>query len=144
VEHQDVYTATILEVFLSSAEVLEVDLSRPLTAATRDTLAAMLSGPFGILTAHNPQGRPTDAAENERRGARLDEELHRRQLHFIRVDGRSPDGLHRERGVAVPLPEAEVAELARHFDQEAYYWFDGKDFWLVDTRGAQAPLRLPG
>ena len=143
VEHQDVYTATILEVFHSGAELLEVDLSQPLTPTIRETLAGMLRGPFGILTAYNPQGRLTEAAENERRAARLDEKLARHRLQFVRVDGRSPDGSHRERGVAVHLDEAGVAELAREFDQEAYYWFDGKDFWLTDTRGAQAALRLP-
>lgn len=57
--------------------------------------------------------------------------------------GTSPDGPHRELGVAIELPTSHARSLAIQIPQSAFFWFDDDFLW---TRGAivdSAPLHSP-
>lgn len=125
------YLTAVLEIFPATGTSLVVDLARPVAPQQREALRALLGGPFAVVTACNPNGHTADAAENARRTAGLEAELTRRGCSFVRADGRSPDGAHRERGVAVAMSLTAARNLARTYQQEAYYWFDGDSFWLL-------------
>jgi hypothetical protein len=57
------------------------------------------------------------------------------------ADGVSPDGTHREDGLAVWVSEAEARSIAHDFDQLAYFWFDSHRVWMVCCDdGARVPL----
>jgi hypothetical protein len=137
------YLETVLEIFPPAGNPLVIDLRRPVAPGAREALSRLLGGTFAVVTACNPHGRPAEAAENERRTRALEGELRTRSVEFLRADGRSPDGVHRERGVAAPVAQPSARDLAVHFQQQAYYWFDGQAFWLVGALLETAPLRLP-
>ncbi|HET8655066.1 MAG TPA: DUF3293 domain-containing protein [Longimicrobiaceae bacterium] len=137
------YLATVLEIFPPAGAALSIDLRRPVAPGTAEALLALLGGPFAVVTACNPRGEVIEATENERRARALEAELRRRSVEFLRADGRSPDGSHRERGVAARLPRPSARDLAAHLQQQAYYWFDGAAFWLMGVLLETAPLRLP-
>jgi hypothetical protein len=110
--------------------------------------------PFAILTAENPGGEnaddepaPAEAARedarNERRTQTLEEDLDRRDIPWVRVDGVAPDGSYRERCVAAVMSRHDAADLARRFDQLALFWFDGSAFWLLPAEADEPPRRLP-
>jgi len=69
--------------------------------------------------------------------------LETRQQHFVRVDGVSPDGSHREHSVALLVDRDDAVHLAREFDQLAIFWYDGDEFWLYPALLDRTPLRLP-
>jgi hypothetical protein len=139
----DSYYRTRLELLEDRSMV--VDLARPISAGTFASLLALGVGPtFAVLTACNPRGRLVNVAENIRLLGLLVEELYLLGLASVPTDGVSPDGLHREVGVAVSLDDKEAAaELARKYGQSAFYWFDGADMWLVGGLVEVADRRLP-
>jgi hypothetical protein len=98
---------------------------------------------FGVVTAANPLGRRLLDVENARRHTELEAELVAGGSCFRPADGVSPDGRHREPGFAVWLPESGVRNLAERFEQTAFFYFDGTEFWLVTTNGTRNPVRLP-
>jgi hypothetical protein len=66
------YPSTILEFHHSDS--LVVDLRHPIPDETRDRLASIaLNTPFAVLTACNPRGQDSDAADNDRRSRALEE-----------------------------------------------------------------------
>ena len=142
-QNQDIYAATVLELFDGPDEPLTIDLRQPVSASARARLRRAPGVPFAIVTACNPLGRVASDAENETSEARLEEEVRGRGYRFLRADGRSPDGTHRERGIAIDAALAVARELALRFEQEAYYWFDGESFWIMGARSGLGPVRLP-
>ena len=135
------YGETILEVH--GAVRGEVDLSRPIDVRALALFAgAGLAGTFGILTPENPLGRPATPASNAERRACLRAYLEGMRMTAVRIDGLSPDRRHREIGVAIRRPMAEVVELARRWDQSAIYWFDGRAMWVVGALTVSPPIRL--
>ena len=142
------YPNTILELFRQPDDAepaLRVDLRRPVGDEVRRRLAELgLDGPFGVVTAAAPRGRPQDDDFDRARQAELDEVARvEAGVDTRRVDGVSPDGAHRERSVAVRLPKAEVVALGRRYQQSAVFWFDGGAFWLLGAEAAAEPQRLP-
>lgn len=123
---------------------VRVDLREPVA---QDAVAAMdsmgLSGPFAVLTAHDPRGRDEDADVNERRAERLDDRLLALGVEFIHVDACSPDGSHREVSVAAVIEREQATALAREFEQVAIFWFDGEKFWIVGALAGGDPVMLP-
>lgn len=79
--------------------------------------------PFWVLTAWNPEGRPTNADANRKADAELLEALRRAGEKPVRVTGMSPDKSHREPGWSVENGETALS-LARLFRQEAVYRID--------------------
>ena len=144
----DQYPETILEFFREPEDdepVLTVDLRAPVVDDARDGLADLgLDGPFGIVTAAAPRGEPVDDAFDRARQADLEEVvLLDEHVDWLRVDGVSPDGRHRERSIALRLPRDRIVALGRHYQQSAVFWFDGESFWLVGAVVAAEARRLP-
>lgn len=139
------YPHTILEI--GDAQVgraVRLDLRREPTEEARGALASLgLPGAFAVLTAANPHGVPLSDARNRGREARLSGRLSRLGIRHLRADGVSPDGHHRERGVAAPVSQRAALLLARRAGQSAFFWFDGASFWIVPALVREAPLRLP-
>ena len=138
------YRDTILE-FFPGDEPLRVDLRRPV----RETLARQMGargigGRFVVVTACNPHGRTVGDAENAARTQALLERLKASELAWLPVDGLSPDGAHREAGVAVAMSRSDAQALARDFGQSAIFTYDGAAFWLVGAFAHAEPERLPG
>lgn len=123
---------------------VRVDLRQPVS---RDAVAAMdsigLSGPFAVLTAHDPRGRDEDTDVNERRAERLDDRLRALGVEFLHVDACSPDGSHCEASVAAVIEREQATALAREFEQVAIFWFDGEKFWIVGALAGGDPVMLP-
>lgn len=96
---------------------------------------------FGVVTAHNPDGKVSDPAANTAADAALKTRLERSGLAHFRVTGRSRDGSYQEPGygVAAETPEA-VRHLSRQFGQLAFFWVEGGRVWVINTEGA---LRHP-
>jgi hypothetical protein len=121
-----------------------VDLRAPVTARDRAALAALgFALPFAVVTAYNPRGRAAAAEQNERRHAALLAGARLRDPGCRIVTGASPDGAHREPGVAVRLPIDAAAALACRWDQSAFFWFDGAAFTIHGALADTAPIPLP-
>jgi len=73
----------------------------------------------------------------------MQRELVQHAHRFIRVDGLSLDRKRREQGFGVALELAEAIEVARAWEQEALFWFDGHAFWLVPVLSDGRAVRLP-
>jgi len=101
---------------------LTVDLRRAISPHTRTALARLgLGGPFAVVTACNPLGRP---------GARL-------------AHGEAASGTHLEPGWALPISLEEVRVLAARFFQLGIFWFDGDCFFIEPVLAAGPAVRLP-
>jgi hypothetical protein len=59
------------------------------------------------------------------------------------VTGASPDGVHREEGFAVWVSRDRARDLAARYEQTAFFWFDGQEFWVVPTSVDFPAVRLP-
>lgn len=136
------YPDTVLR--FRSDPVVRVDLREPVT---RDALTTMrgigLTGPFAVLTAHDPRGQDEQPGVNESRAARLDAKLVSLGATFLHVDACSPDGSHCEASVAAMIEREAATDLAREFEQVAIFWFDGEKFWIVGVLAAGDPIMLP-
>lgn len=136
------YPDTVLH--FRTKPVVRVDLRQPVG---KDELAAMkrvgLTGPFAVLTAHDPQGRDEADGVNRRRAAKLDERLASSGARFIHVDACSPDGSHCEASRAAVIEREAAIAVAREFEQVAIFWFDGETFWIVGAMAGVDPVMLP-
>lgn len=136
------YPDTVLH--FKTDPAVRVDLREPLVRETVAELEAIgLSGPFAVLTAHDPRGRDEDADVNERRADRLDDRLLALSVDFIHVDACSPDGSHCEASVAALMERELATSLAREFEQVAIFWFDGEKFWIAGALAGGDPVMLP-
>jgi len=124
---------------------VRVDLREPVGPEAAAAMAAIgLSGPFAVLTAHDPRGRDEDEDVNDRRARRLEEKLLTLgAIFFIHVDACSSDRSHCEDSVAVPIELERATALAREFEQVAIFWFDGGKFWIVGALAGGDPVMLP-
>lgn len=137
------YPETILELRLQKGTIT-IDLRRPLTQPERQTLATSgTSVAFAVITAFNPVGRQSSEQENESRHESLRETLIRDSIPFVQADGVSPDGAHREAGISIWVNQDAASSIAERFKQSAFFWFDGRAFWIVGALVAAAPILLP-
>lgn len=138
------YRETILE-FFPGEHAITVDLRRPVRAAALAQLRDRgLPHRFAVLTAWNPRGRASSADANAERDRSLKEVLRADGQMWVRVDGTSPDGTHREKGVAVALSKEEARELAIGYGQSAIYWCDNGTFSIVGALVEAEEVELPG
>ena len=136
------YPETMLEIH--AHRLLRVDLR----ATVLPELAAQLRGlglgqSWAVITAHNPHGRRATDHENDVRERDLRAVLGGLGVACLRADGISPDGRHREVGIAAAIDRTEAVTLAKRFGQSAVSWYDGSAFWLVPALLGDAPVRLP-
>jgi hypothetical protein len=84
---------------------------------------------FAIITAWNPASTLRHPEENDAHQQDLLNQL----INFplLEVWGCSPDLSWRERSVAVACPLALARQLAIRFGQNAIYWVDQGELWLV-------------
>jgi hypothetical protein len=135
------YPNTILELF--GTRVVRLDLRS--LAAPEDVQPLRevgLAAPWAVVTAWNPHGLEVDEHTNRANDQRLRATLEAAGHRGIRADGVSPDGLHREEGVAVALSLEEARGLAESFGQSAFFWFDGECVWLMPALMRAEPRRL--
>ncbi len=124
---------------------LRVDLRRSVGEDVRARLQESgLRRRFAVVTACNPGGQASSPTENLARAQALEAQLREAGRDFVRADGVSPDGAHREPGVAAALDEQSALGLARAWEQLAVFWYDGRYFWILDAGAEPRPsLRLP-
>ena len=136
------YPDTVLR--FRTEPAVRVDLRESVGRETATALEAIgLTGPFAVLTAHDPRGQDEDADVNERRAEQLDERLLALGAEFIHVDACSPDGSHCEASVAARIEREQATALAREFEQVAIFWFDGEKFWIMGALAGGDPVMLP-
>ena len=136
------YFNTILE--FGDPVALSVDLRQSIDDNTiKDLRALNLSNQFAVITAANPGGVTLDETANAVRDRDLKADLERRGAGYVTVTGCSPDGAHREDGVAVTVELDDALEIARTVGQTAIFWFDGEGFLLVSTDNGRQAIRLP-
>lgn len=125
------YRETIL-VFFPGEHPIPVDLHSSLSVDVAERLQNRgLPDSFAVITAFNPRGHVSGAEENRRRDKALKERLRCSGQMWAPVDGVSPDGRHRETGIAAALSKEESRRLACELEQSAFYWFDAAGCWLV-------------
>ena len=121
-----------------------MDLRQPVSLEALRALADLgLPGPFAVVTACEPLGRPLEEAANNRLTAVLTALVLERYPGARLAHGASPDGAHVERGWAIPAPLDEIRGFAARFFQNAVFWFDAGCFSIVPVLAALPPLPLP-
>lgn len=90
---------------------------------------------FAIITAHNPAGQQCDERTNRSAHLRLWDILNHRRIAGVEIIGSAPDDTHQERGVGLRCTLVEARELARAFNQLAFYWVDAGVVQLIETIG---------
>jgi hypothetical protein len=137
------YGQTILE-FFPGEQAVSIDLRKaPVPAAVERLHQRGLPDSFAVLTACDPRGRTATETENRQRTAELKGRLRETGQLWAPADGVSPDGQHREAGIAVALSQEDARRLACDFEQSAFFWYDGAAFWLVGALVQASPVRLP-
>jgi len=137
---EDVYPNTVLRF---DGDDVVVDLRRPLGPAERDELARVgLTGAFAVLSAHPSFDRRGSSDDGERLTHRLRVVIAAFGVPPVPVLAGSPDGAHREPSLAAALERRDALNIARLFEQDAQFWFDGETMWIDWTDG-RAPTRLP-
>ena len=81
--------------------------------------------------------------ENRARHEQLRQAIVGASLTHLPTDGTSPDGAHQEEGFAVWTDRDTAYQLARQFEQSAFFWFDGDVFWVLSAMLDAPPRRLP-
>lgn len=136
------YAETVL--LFGGADSMEVDLREPLTGDAREYFRNRgFRQNFAILTAHDPCGRDLSADENQERQARLESELARDGIHFVRVDACSTDREHCECSLAIDIAQDRAVAIAIEYEQMAIFWYDGDSVWLIGGIVKSDPIRLP-
>jgi hypothetical protein len=136
------YPNTILEIYRDG--VVRVDLREPLTPALAQELRELgLGNHFAVVTACNPTGDQLTEEENHVRSEAFETRTSTRDCHFLRADGVSVCGTHRETGLALNLDRSAATQLAQEWGQSGIFFFDGNLFWLLDVADEVSPLALP-
>ena len=136
------YPETVLE--FATAPRVEVDLRKiPADAEIAALQSAGFDQPFAVMTAFDPRGENLSKADNEKRKQNLESRLRSSGYKFAEVDACSPDRSHCECSVAVVMPQEKALDLAREFEQVAFFWFDGRRFWILGALVETDPLMLP-
>ena len=84
---------------------------------------------FAIITAHNPRGEILDNEKNANLNRLLCQRL--QGTEHKSIIGCSLDLKHQEASFAVVCDKSQAIELARQFDQNAIYWVENGELWLI-------------
>ena len=111
-------------------------MSNALTPEQLEQLAQCVGGPgeFAVITAFNPGVIVSDDA-NRQAHAELIAHVQSLGLKFIEAHGvaATPAGdaiPHQELGVAIQTSKSNARIIAELFVQNAFFWFDGANFWI--------------
>lgn len=106
-----------------------LDLRERVREHERTLLAtAGLHGAFAVLSAFPPFGAARDEARATLLTHRLRGLIGLHGVPAVPLLARSPDGSHREPSVAARIDEPTALAIARFFEQDALFWFDGVRF----------------
>ena len=86
---------------------------------------------FGIVTACNPDGVEVGSAENLRLDRELGSLLSSSDVKHFRVTGGSRDMTHAEPGYGCLVDRERIVELGRKWNQEAVFWVEGDNLFLI-------------
>lgn len=86
---------------------------------------------FAILTAFNPRSIVLNKSDNLKRNELLKSELQNVTNGLQTVTSSAPDGSWQEPGFAVALSLEQADLLARRWDQNAFYWIELGQLYLV-------------
>lgn len=99
---------------------------------------------FAIVTAWNPASQWVGERRNRRRERAL--WRHLEAMPGVKmagpVWGAAPDESWRESSLAVALPLPEACALAARFSQNAIYWIEGGQLWLVPVLSDKSAVCL--
>ena len=111
-------------------------MSNALTPEQLQQLAQCVGGPgeFAVITAFNPGKSLSDDA-NRQAHARLIAHVQSLGLKFIEAHGVAATHAagaipHQELGVAIRTSKNNARSIAELFVQDAFFWFDGANFWI--------------
>src|SRR5690554_1300934 len=94
-----------------------------------------LPATFAIITAWNPDGRPTALEANQGANDRLRARLDEGEGQWFPVTGGSPDFVHVEPGFGVAgITRDGAVAFGREFRQEAIFWVEGDVVFLVSCK----------
>ncbi len=96
-----------------------------------DSPAVDLPVGFGIVTACNPMGVTVEASVNEGLDRDLGLSLVDQGIQHFRVTGGSKDMSHAELGYGCAVDRERIVELGRQWNQEAVFWVQGDQLFLV-------------
>jgi hypothetical protein len=96
-----------------------------------DSPAVDLPAGFGIVTACNPMGVTVEASVNEGLDRDLGLSLLGQGVPHFRVTGGSRDMSHAEPGYGCVVHRERIVELGRQWNQEAVFWVEGDQLFLV-------------
>ena len=107
-----------------------------LTPEQLEQLAQCVGGPgeFAVITAFNPGKSLSDDA-NRQAHAELIAHVQSLGLKFIEAHGVAATPAagatpHQELGVAIRTSKSNARSIAELFVQNAFFWFDGANFWI--------------
>ncbi len=99
---------------------------------------------FWVITAHNPDGKTTDAGDNVAADKRLHAEIAELGIIPFRIIERSPDDTHAEPGWGFPCGEATAMKIGRRYRQDAVFHFTDGRIALVNCKTSERhPLDAP-
>lgn len=96
---------------------------------------------LGIVTPCNPFGRTLPADQNAYRLGQLAAQLTAQGVAHFRADGGSLDGRHLEAGFGIiGMPLTELRQLGNQFGQDAVFWVEQDQVWLVSCQSGESRL----
>lgn len=97
---------------------------------------------FAIISAGNPHGQMLGPASNLARDSQLEHELKQTQLPCRRLIGASPDLTFQEASWAVLCDKETALQLAHRYAQNAIYWVEAGQLYLVPALLRQSEEHL--
>ena len=123
-------------------------MSNALTPEQLQQLAQCVGGPgeFAVITAFNPGVIVSDDA-NRQAHAELIAHVQSQGLKFIEAYGVGATPAagaipHQELGVAIRTSKSNARIIAELFVQNAFFWFDGANFWIEPTCDKKPAARV--
>ncbi|MCL1074637.1 DUF3293 domain-containing protein [Shewanella dokdonensis] len=78
--------------------------------------------PFAIITAHNPLGQVLEPCQNRLRDRALQGDIEQLLVPYRIIIGTAADLSHMEKSWAVFVSKVQAAELAKKYQQNAFYY----------------------
>ena len=107
-------------------------------------LTQTLSPPcsFAIITAYNPLGNILPISHNRLLDKQLQRDIHKSGCAYRALVGASQDLQHQEKSWAVYLDKADAFELAKKYQQLAFYFISDGELQLLPCLAAQPAINM--